>query len=112
MAGFLDILNSTRHNGGLEQPKCQIPAFNVMTMCARRQTNSGKQITLLDGVDVGRPKQHVCLRGLNRSVHDVMNNTLNVKVHFKTRIEKYVTVSEGRLPDDHFRYPQSMPRIL
>ena len=70
---------------GWEQPNHQIPAFNVMTICARRQTNVGKQTTLLDGVDVGPPKQRVCWRGLNRSVQEAMNNISNVKVHLKTR---------------------------
>ena len=60
-------------------------AFNVMTIRARRQTNFSKQPTLLDGIDVGPPKQRVCCRGLNRSVHEAMNNISNVKVHFKTR---------------------------
>ena len=54
-----------------------------MTIHARRQTNASKQ-TLLDGVDVGPPKQRVCWRGLNRSVHEAMNNISNVKVHLKT----------------------------
>ena len=83
--GFLDILNYTRHNGGWEKPKCQIPAFNVMTIRAGHQTNVSKHKTLLDGVGVGPPKQRVCWRGLNRFVHEAMNNISNVKVHFKTR---------------------------
>ena len=70
---------------GWEQPKRQFPAFNVMTIRAQRQTNASKQTTLLDGVDVGPPKQHVCWRGLNRSVHESMNNISNVKVHLKAR---------------------------
>ena len=70
---------------GWEQPKRQIPAFNVMTIRARRQTNASKQTALLDGVDVGPPKQRLCWRGLNRSVHEAMNNISNVKVHLKTR---------------------------
>ena len=36
---------------------------------------------LLDGVDVGLPKWHICGRGLNRSVHEGMNNISNIKVH-------------------------------
>ena len=72
---------------GWEQPKRQIPAFNVMTIHSRRQTNS-KQTTSLDGVDVGLPKQCVCWCGLNRSVHEAMNNISNVKVHLKTRSGK------------------------
>ena len=49
-----------------------------MTIRARRQTNASKQTTVLDGVDVGPPKQRVCWRGLNRSVHEAMNNISNV----------------------------------
>ena len=55
-----------------------------MTIHAQRQTNASKQTTLLDGVDVGLPKQRVCWRGLNRSVHEAMNNISNLKVHLKT----------------------------
>ena len=61
---------------GWEQPKRPIPALNVMTICARRQTNVSKQTTLLDGVDIGLPKQRVCLRGLNGSAHETLNNFL------------------------------------
>ena len=56
-----------------------------MTIRARRQTNVSKLITLLDDIEVGLPKQRVGWRGLNRSVHEVMNNITNVTVHFKTR---------------------------
>ena len=56
-----------------------------MTKHARRQTNANKQTMLLDGVDVGPPKQRVCWRGLNRSVQEAMNNISNVKVHLKSR---------------------------
>ena len=69
---------------GGEQPKCPIPAFNVMRIHPRRQTNVSKQTRLLDGVEVGPPKQRMCWRGLNRSVHEAMNNISNVKVHLKT----------------------------
>ena len=55
-----------------------------MMIRARSPTNASKQTTLLDGVDVGPPKQRVYWRGLNRSVHEVMNNISNVKVHLKT----------------------------
>ena len=68
----------------LEQPKCQIPAFNVMMISAPHQTNASKQSMLLDGVDVGPPKQRVSWRGLNRFVYEAMNNISNVKVHLKT----------------------------
>ena len=55
-----------------------------MTICTPCQTNASKQSMLLDGVDVGQPKQCVSWRGLNRSVHVAMNNISNVKVHLKT----------------------------
>ena len=56
-----------------------------MTIRAWRQTNISKQTTSLDVVDVGPPKQWVCWGGLDRSVHEAMNNISNVKVHLKTR---------------------------
>ena len=56
-----------------------------MTIHARSQTNASKQTTLLDGIDGGPRKQGVCWRGLNRPVHESMNNISNVKVHLKTR---------------------------
>ena len=56
-----------------------------MKIRARRQTNASKQTTLLDGVDVGPPKQRVCWRGLTGSVYEAMNKIFNVKVHLKTR---------------------------
>ena len=68
---------------GCEQLKRRIPTFNVMTIRARRQTNVSKQTTLLDAIDFGPLKQH----GLNRSIHEALNNISKVKVHFKTRSE-------------------------
>ena len=56
-----------------------------MTIHARRQTNASKQTTLSDGVDVCPPKQRVCWRGFNRSVHEALTNISNVKIHLKTR---------------------------
>ena len=54
-----------------------------MTIRPRRQINISKQTTLLNGVDVGPPKQ--CYVGMfNSSVHEAMNNISNVKVHLKT----------------------------
>ena len=79
---FLIILDIRE---GQQQPTRPIPAFNVMAIRARRQTNVSKQTPLLDGVDVGPPKHCVCRYGLNRSVHEAMNNISNVKVHLKTR---------------------------
>ena len=37
-----------------------------MTIRARRQTKVSNQTMLIDGVEVGPPKQPVCWRGLNR----------------------------------------------
>ena len=37
------------------------------------------------GVDIGLPIWRVCGRGLNRSVHEGMNDISNVKVHLRTR---------------------------
>ena len=54
-----------------------------MTIRTRHQINASKQKTLLDGVGVGLPKQSVCWRGLNRSVHEAMKNISNVKGHFE-----------------------------
>ena len=56
-----------------------------MAIQVQCQTNVSKQTALLDGVDVGMPKQHVFWRSLNRSIHEAMNNILNVKVYLKTR---------------------------
>ena len=53
-----------------------------MLIHARLKTNVSKQ-TLLDGIDIGPPKQRVCWHGLNRSVPVAMNNISKVKVHFK-----------------------------
>ena len=69
---------------GWEQPKRPIPEFNVMAIRAQGQTNVSKQTRLFDGVDVGPPKQRVCWRGLNRSVHEAMNNISIEKVHLET----------------------------
>ena len=40
-----------------------------------------KQAILFDGVDVGPLKWRLCGCGLNRFVHEGMNNISNVKVH-------------------------------
>ena len=56
-----------------------------MAIRVQRDANVSKQATVLDGVDVGPPKQRVCWHGLNRTVHEAMNNISNVKVHLKTR---------------------------
>ena len=54
-----------------------------MVICVR-YTNVSKQTVLLDGVEVGLPKCGVCRCGLNRSVHEGMQDISNVKVHLKT----------------------------
>ena len=56
-----------------------------MVVRVQLQANVSKQTTLLDGVDVGPFKWHVCGRGLNGSVHEGMNDVSNVKVHLRTR---------------------------
>ena len=57
-----------------------------MGIRVQRHANLSKQVTLLDGVDVGPLKKRVCGCGLNRFVHDGMNDISNVKVYLKTRI--------------------------
>ena len=56
-----------------------------MVIALQRHANISKQTMLLDGVDVGPPKWHVCRRGLNRTVHEGIKDISNVKVHLKTR---------------------------
>ena len=57
-----------------------------MAIRVQRHTNLSKQASLLDGIDVGLLKWRVCGCGLNRIVHEGMNDISNVKVHLKTRI--------------------------
>ena len=47
--------------------------LRVMAICVQRHANISKQTTLLEGIDVGSPKWHVCVRDINRSVHEGMN---------------------------------------
>ena len=60
-------------------------AFNVMEIRDQRNANVSKQTTLLDDINVRPPKWRVCGRGLNRSVHEGVNDFSNVKVHLRTR---------------------------
>ena len=55
-----------------------------MVIRVQRHANVSKQTTLLHGIDVGKLKWRVCGHGLNRSVHEGMNDVSNVKVHLKT----------------------------
>ena len=55
-----------------------------MTIRDQCQANVSKQTALLDGIEVGLPKWCVCGSGLNRSIHEGMNNILNIKVHLRT----------------------------
>ena len=55
-----------------------------MAIRDQRHANVSKQTTLLDNVDVGLPKWLVCGRGLNRSVHEGMNDISNVNDHLRT----------------------------
>ena len=52
-----------------------------MAMRVQRHANVNKQATLLDGLDVSPLKWRVCGCGLDRSVHETMDNISNVKVH-------------------------------
>ena len=70
---------------GLEKPKRQIPALNVMAIRVQRHANVSKQAMLLDGLDVSPLKWRVCGCGLNRFVHEGMNHISNVEVHLKAR---------------------------
>ena len=53
----------------------------VMAIGVQRHANVSKQATLFDGLDISLL---TCGRGLNRFVHEGMNDVSNVKVHFKT----------------------------
>ena len=66
---------------GLEQPKRQISALNVMAIRVKRHANVSKQATLLDGFDVSPLKWRACGCGLNRFVHGGLNHISNVEVH-------------------------------
>ena len=70
---------------GLEKPKRQISALNVMAIRIQRHANVSTQATLLDGVDVGPHKWRDCGCGLNWFVHEGLNGISNVMVHLKTR---------------------------
>ena len=54
-----------------------------MAIRVQLHTNDSKQATLLDGVDVGPLKWRVYGCGLNRFIHEGMNNISNVKSSFK-----------------------------
>ena len=56
-----------------------------MAIRVQRHANANKQATLLDGLDVSQLIWHVCGCGLNRFVHEGMNDISKVKVHLKTR---------------------------
>ena len=56
-----------------------------MAICVQRHANVSKQATLLAELDVSPLKWRVWGCGLNRFVHEGMNNISNVKVHLKTR---------------------------
>ena len=58
-----------------------------MVIRVQRHANLSKQATLLDGVDVGPLKWRVCGCGLNRLVHEGMNDNSNVKVNLRPALE-------------------------
>ena len=53
-----------------------------MAICVQKPVNISKQTQLLDGVDIGSPKWHVCGRCLDKFVHVGMMDIS--KVHLKT----------------------------
>ena len=55
-----------------------------MAIRDQRYATVSKQTTLLDTVDVGPPERRVCGSGLNRFVHEVMNDISNVNVNLRT----------------------------
>ena len=55
-----------------------------MVIRVQRHAIVSKQTRLLDSADIGPFKWRICGRGLNRSVHEGMNDISNVKVHLKT----------------------------
>ena len=56
-----------------------------MAIRVQRHANVSKQATFFDGLGVSPLKWRVCGCGLNRLVHEGMNNISNVKVHSKNR---------------------------
>ena len=56
-----------------------------MAIRVQHHANISKQATLLYGLDVSPLIWRVCGCGLNRFVHEGMNDISNVKVYFKTR---------------------------
>ena len=56
-----------------------------MAIRVQSHSNVSKQATLLDGLDVSQLKLPACGSGLNRFVHEGMNDILNVKVHLNSR---------------------------
>ena len=69
----------------MEKQKRHNSALNVMAIRVHRHANVSNQATLLGGLDVSSLKWRVFGCGLNRFVHEGMNDILNVKVHLKTR---------------------------
>ena len=55
-----------------------------MAIRVQRHANVSKQATLLDGLDVSTLKWRIYGSGLNRFVHEGMNQISNVEVHLKT----------------------------
>ena len=55
-------------------------SISMLNMMAIRKHVSKK--TLLDDVDVGPSKWHICGRALNGSSHEGMNTILNVYLRF------------------------------
>ena len=96
---------------GLEQPKRQFPALNVMAIHGHRHANISKQATLLGGVDVDPPKWRVCGCDLNRFIHEGINDISNVKVHLKTRSGNVNIVRYLEIEKAH-QYDISGPKVI
>ena len=87
-----------------------------MAICVQRHSNVSKKATLLDGLDASLLKWRVCGCGLNRFVHESMNDISNVKVHLKTRngninIVKISTIVDKCCVDPQNFYFRSVPTI-
>ena len=75
----------TPRGGASSKAESTVYSYSYMVIRDQCHTNISNQTTLLDGVDAGPPKGHVCGRGLNKSIYEGMNDISNVKVHLRTR---------------------------
>ena len=78
-----------------------------MVIRVQRHANVSKQTTLFDGVYVCTSKWRVCGRGVNRSVHEGMNDVSNVKVHLKT-CSGNINIKDWK----HSAHPRILTRVF